>query len=138
MANPTLHDDLGKLVLRLTLGGLMLPHGVHKLGTGVGRLADNVANHGLPRFVAYGVYVGEVIAPLLIIVGLATRPAAAVFAFNMVVAVWLAHAADVFTLNPRSGGYALELQALYMLGAVAVALLGAGRFAVLRGNKWWS
>ena len=51
-------------------------------------------------------------------------------AFPLVfVAVWLAHTADLFHLA-KGGGYALELQTLYFVGAVAIALLGPGRYAV--------
>jgi putative oxidoreductase len=47
----------------------------------------------------------------------------------MVVAVLLVHTAQLgeFTKN---GGWALELQGFYLFTAVAVALLGAGRFSV--------
>ncbi len=129
-------DDLGRLVLRVTVGGLMVFHGVSKLGHGIGGIVTNVVNHGLPTLFAYGVYVGEVVAPILVVIGLFTRPAAVVIAFTMIVAVWLAHAGDVFALG-KGGGWALELQAFYALTAVVVALLGAGRFSVRRGKSRW-
>src|SRR5262249_28198277 len=114
--------------------GLMLFHGVAKLIHGVGGIKDAVVAHGLPTAVAYGVYVGEVIAPILIVIGYMTRPAAWVFAFNMVVAVLLAHTGQLFSVSPQGGGYALELNALYLFGAVAIALLGAGRHSVSHGR----
>src|SRR5690349_19512618 len=115
--------DLGKLLLRVNVAGLMLFHGAGKLAHGVSGIGDSLANHGLPRAFGYGVLVGEVVAPLLIILGIYTRPAALVLAFNMVVAVLLAHTGDLFKLG-RGGGYALELQAFYLVGAIAIALLG--------------
>ncbi len=48
--------DLGKLIIRLTLGGLMLFHGIAKLLNGVGFIEGELASHGLPTFLAYGVY----------------------------------------------------------------------------------
>ena len=132
----TVREDAGKLVLRVTIAGLMLFHGVSKLTHGIGGIIANVDKRGLPHAFAYGVYIGEVIAPLLIIAGFYTRPAALVLAFNMVVAVWLAHSADVFTLG-KGGQWGIELQALYGFGAVAVALLGAGRYSVTRGKGKW-
>lgn len=129
-------EDTGRLVLRLAIGGLMLFHGVSKLSHGVARIGDNLARHGLPRFVSLGVYVGEVIAPLLLIAGIGTRPAAAIVAFNMVVAIALSHPADVFKLG-TGGAWAVELPMLYMLGAIAIALLGAGKFSVSRGKGRW-
>ena len=84
---------------------------------------------GLPAFVAYGVYFGEVVAPVLIIVGWYSRIASAITAVNMLFAVALAHRADLFKLA-ESGGYALELQAFYLIVAVALALMGPGRFSI--------
>jgi putative oxidoreductase len=110
----------------------MFLHGVSKIHSGVGRIAEGVVAHGLPRAVAYGVYLGEFVAPLLVLLGLWTRPAALVIAFDMMVAVWLVHAGDLAHLG-RTGGYALELQALYFIGAICIALLGAGRYSVSRG-----
>lgn len=82
------HDDAGKLLLRLAVGGLMLFHGIHKLIDGVDGISGMLAAQGLPGFIAYGVLVGEVVAPCLLILGVLTRPAALVLAFTMVVA-WL-------------------------------------------------
>jgi putative oxidoreductase len=87
-----------------------------------------VEKAGLPGPFGYLVYVGEVLAPLLLIVGLWTRAAAAVIAINMVVAVYLVHMHELFTLS-NTGGWALELQGFYFLTALAVMLLGAGRFS---------
>jgi uncharacterized membrane protein YphA (DoxX/SURF4 family) len=122
-------SDLGKLVLRLTLGVLMLLHGVGKISSGAVAIQGLMTRMGLPPGLGYLVYVGEVLAPLLLIVGLWTRPAALLVAINMVVAVLLVHTAQLgeFTKN---GGWALELQGFYLFTAVAVALLGAGRFSV--------
>lgn len=76
--------DAGKLALRLTFGGLMLFHGVAKIQHGVGWIAGALQEQGLPAFIAYGVFVGEILAPILIILGLFTRPAALVYAFTLV------------------------------------------------------
>jgi putative oxidoreductase len=122
-------DDVGKLILRLTLGGLLILHGIHKIQHGIGGIEDLVTAKGLPGFVAYGVYVGEVLAPALLIVGFLTRFAGLAVAINLGVAVWLAHTGLLGQFS-RSGGYALELQALYLLGGLALLFLGGGRFSV--------
>lgn len=122
-------EDTGKLVLRLALGVLMLLHGISKVVNGVDGIVGMVTGLGLPAAVAYGVYLGEVIGPLLVIVGLYTRVGALLIAGNMLFALLLAHRAELFTLAP-TGGWALELQAMFLFGAVAVLLLGAGRFSV--------
>jgi putative oxidoreductase len=122
-------DDFGKLVLRLSLGGLLLFHGVHKILTGIDPIRSMIGSHGLPDYLAFGVYAGEVLAPVLIILGLFTRIGGALVVVNMIVALLLVHMGMLFGLD-STGGYALELQALYLFGGLAVALLGAGRIAI--------
>lgn len=121
--------DLGKLLLRVTLGGLLLVHGYTKLGAGVDWIGGMLQQAGLPAFLAYGVYVGELVAPLLLVAGVWTRAAATVIVVNMLFAVGLVHLGDFGKLT-QVGAWALETQALYLFGAAAVALLGAGRLAV--------
>jgi putative oxidoreductase len=122
-------EDLGKLILRLTVAILMLLHGVAKILEGVGGISGMLQDIGLPGELAYGVYVGEVAAPLLVIIGFYARIAALVMALNMVAAVYLAHLEDIFALG-RGGGWAIELQAFFLFTALAVALIGPGRFSV--------
>jgi putative oxidoreductase len=125
-------EDFGRLILRLVVGGLMLLHGIGKLRHGIGPVSSSVSSHSLPHFVAYGVYLGELVAPLFVLVGIFTRPAAAVIAIDMLFAVWLKHSGELFRLG-SAGGYALELQLLYFAGAVAIALFGSGRYALNGG-----
>ena len=61
--------------------------------------------------------------------GLYTRPAAWIIVINMLVALWLVHTKDLLVIG-KTGGWALELQGMFLFGAVAVALLGAGRLSV--------
>ena len=130
------YDDLGKLLLRVVLAALLLFHGVSKLLGGVGFITGMLEKMGLPGAIGYLVYVGEIIAPLLILFGVWTRPAALVIAGNMIVAVLLVHTAEFFTMS-NTGGWALELQGMFFFAALAVALLGAGRYSVGgRAGKW--
>ncbi|MFN3788767.1 DoxX family protein [Massilia sp.] len=122
-------DDEGKLLLRAALAIILLFHGVSKLAGGIGPIVGMVQGAGLPAVFAYGVYIGEVVAPLLILVGLFTRASALVVVVNMIVAILLAHSAQFFTLN-ETGGWALELQGMFIAAALAVALLGAGRYSL--------
>ena len=82
-------------------------------------------------------YVGEIVAPLLMIAGLYTRAAAGVVVINMLVAFGLVHMADFFALT-KQGGWALELQGMYLFTAIAVALLGAGRYSVGGDRGRWN
>ena len=127
-------NDLGLLVLRLTMGGLMLFHGVHKLTHGVGFIGDMLAGMGLPSFIAYGALLGEVVASLMLIIGLWTRLAAVVFAGNRVVAILMVHLPQFFAVDPMTGGWTVELPMLYLLGAGALCLTGGGRYALTRGS----
>lgn len=122
-------DDAGKLVLRAALAIILLFHGYAKLTGGIGFVGDMLAKAGAPAALGYLVYVGEVLAPLMILAGIFTRPAALVVAINMVVAVLLVHTGQFFTIN-ETGGWALELQGMFLIGALAVALLGAGRYSL--------
>ncbi|MBT1119407.1 DoxX family protein [Stutzerimonas nitrititolerans] len=122
-------DDMGKLVLRLSVGVLMLLHGIFKLQNGVGGIAGMLGSQGLPGFLAYGVYLGEVVGPVLVIIGLYTRVGAVLIIGNMLVALALAHSQELFSLGSM-GGWELELQGMFLFGAVAIALLGAGKYSV--------
>lgn len=125
----------GLLILRLSVGGLMLIHGLSKALNGIGFIEGLMSNMGFPSFLAYGVYIGEIIAPILILIGFRARLAALVLAFNMVVAVGLVHTGELFKLGEQ-GGYALELQAFYLFGALALFCTGAGKLAVSTKSKW--
>jgi putative oxidoreductase len=133
----TSFDDFGKLILRVALALLLLFHGISKMIGGVGFVSGMLAKAGLPAGLGYLVYIGEVIAPLMILFGVWTKAAAAVVAINMIVAVLLVHTAQFFTLS-QTGGWALELQGLYFIGAVVVALQGAGRYSVGGETGRWN
>ena len=71
-----MNESTGKLILRVTLGFLILLHGISKLMNGVDWLDGMLADAGLPAFLKYGVYVGEVLAPLARHRRLSTRASA--------------------------------------------------------------
>ena len=116
------HPVAGFFLLRWAVAGLMLMHGISKLLGGLAPIEGMLAKAGLPAFIAYGALIGEVVAPLLVLANVMVAPAALVMAFNIVVAVALAHASQLFTLG-KSGGWALELQGLYFFGSLAIALM---------------
>ncbi|MDY1036535.1 DoxX family membrane protein [Enterobacteriaceae bacterium RIT714] len=134
--NKTLmHEDFGKLLLRLAVGGLMLFHGLHKLFGGVGFISGMLVAKGLPGFIAYGVLIGEVVAPVLIVLGILTRPAALVLAFTMVVAWLMVGTGKTFALD-AVGAWAIESLVYFFIGALAVAFIGAGRYALANDPAW--
>lgn len=126
-----LHNDaLGKLILRLAVGGMILLHGIAKLlnPDSLNWIGNQLAGQGLPTFLAYGVLIGELVAPVMVIVGWQARLGGVLMVINMLVAVFLVHSHQLFTLT-RSGGWSLELQGLFLFGAIAIVLLGSGRMA---------
>ena len=122
-------NDLGKLILRLTLGVLILLHGIAKISGGIAGVEKMLEGAGLPSFIAPGVYVGEVLAPLLVILGFYARVGAVLIVVNMLFAILLAHRADLLLLT-KTGGWALELQAFFLFTALALTLIGPGRFGI--------
>lgn len=115
------HPKAAIALLRITLALLMLLHGWAKIRHGIGGIERMVEAAGAPGWLAYAVYIGEVAAPLLLLAGLWVVPAALVIAINMVVAIALVHTSQLLSLQ-SSGGWALELQALLLVSALAVAM----------------
>jgi len=127
--NSPLLDDIGKLIFRVGFGVLFLMHGIHKVMHGIDGIESMVVNAGLPAEVAYGVYVGEILAPILIIVGWHARIGAILTAITMAFAFYLAHSHEFFELTAH-GGWQLELQGMFLLASVAIALSGPGRISL--------
>lgn len=132
MALAVTNDAVGKLILRLALGLLMLFHGVSKLmhasGT-VERIGAQLASAGLPPALVYGVFIGELLAPLMILFGVYARIGGLIVVINMVFAVLLVHTGQLLSLT-KTGGWALELQAFYFFTGLALLFLGSGKLAV--------
>lgn len=123
-------EKAGKFILRVALGVIVLLHGIAKLKGGIDPITGMVTAQGLPAFLAYGVYAGEVIAPVMLILGFYARLGGALVAINMLVALFLVHRADLFTINPQSGGWAIEFQALLLFSAITVMLIGPGKAGI--------
>jgi putative oxidoreductase len=131
MEIPFKSDALGKLLLRLTLGILMSFHGISKLmnpARTLETMSGLLTAAGLPTYLAYGVFVGEVLAPVLIILGIYSRIGGLIVVINMIFALLLAHSAQLLSLT-KTGGWALELQGFYLLTGLALFFLGSGKIA---------
>ena len=130
--NPLFVDDVGKFTLRLTLGVLILLHGIHKIlyPAALGFIGSRLADLGLPHGMAYLVYVGEVVGPLMLILGVYSRIGGLLVAINMIFALVLAHATQLLSLSPKSGGWSVELEGIYLLCGLTVLMLGSGKVAV--------
>jgi len=125
-----MNESTGKLILRVTLGVLILLHGIGKLRSGIDPIGDALEANGLPVVFKYGVYVGELLAPLLLILGYYARIGAWLIAVNMLFAIGLMHWGQLFAIEPQSGGLALEKQYMFFFAAIALALMGPGRHSI--------
>ena len=123
------NSDIGKLLLRLIVGTMMLFHGFDKIVNGISGVKHLTTNGGLPEFIAYGVYVGEVIVPILILLGLYARIASLFLAFNMVMAIYLAYADKLFELG-KHGAPLIELPLFYLVLSLCIFFLGSGKYSV--------
>ena len=123
------------MIIRVSVGLMMLSHGIAKIKNGVAGIGSAFANVGLPEFLGYTVYIGEVLAPVMLILGLRTRIAGALLAFTMVVAVALAHVEDI-TFISDYGAWGIETQGFYFFTGLALALSGGGRYSISKTNKW--
>jgi len=130
MGLSSLDANTGKLIVRLSVGCLMLFHGIAKImhPASLDFISGMLASNNLPGVLAYGVYIGEVIAPLMVIVGYQARIGGLLMAVNMVFAIFLAHSGEIFSTT-QHGGWAIELQIFYLMSSLAVVFLGSGRLA---------
>lgn len=130
------NKDLELLILRLSVGLLMLPHGIHKLlnSGALGYIQSLLEAKGLPAFISYGVFVGEIIAPLLIVIGFRTRISALVLAATGLMILFLEYD-NLFALT-QYGGWVAELAGLFLFGALSLAFTGGGKYALSTNNQW--
>ncbi|HZN45078.1 MAG TPA: DoxX family protein [Nitrospiraceae bacterium] len=128
------------LILRLTLGLVMFPHGAQKLlgwfgGFGFdGTMGFFTQKMGLPWIIAFLVIMGEFFGSLALIVGFFTRFVAASFVVIMVGAITTSHLPHGFFMNwsgqQQGEGYEYHLLVIGM--SVALMLTGAGQLSVDR------
>lgn len=129
----TFRTDLSLLLLRVSTGSLMFLHGLYKLQNGHDKIGSMLVSAGLPEYIKYGVPVGEVVAPILMILGFFTVPSALIIAFTMMASIYLVFWDKLFTLS-QNGGWVIELNALYLVACLAIALMGPGKFSLGKGK----
>lgn len=129
------YSNTSLLLARIAVAFPMLFYGLDKAIHGFGWIDDSLAALGLPSFLSYGVLVGEIVAPLAMLIGFRTRIASGIFFINTLVAFLVARTGDIFVLN-SFGGWSLDLLFMFMMGAVILALNGAGKWAVSTNSDW--
>jgi putative oxidoreductase len=133
-------DGWTGLVLRLTLGLVMFPHGAQKLlglygGFGFnGTMGFFTQQMGMPWLVAFLVIIGESFGSVALLVGFLTRFTAASFGVIMLGAVTMVHLPHGFFMNwsGKQQGEGYEYHLLVIGIAVALLITGAGRWSADR------
>lgn len=121
--------DLGILVLRVSIGGLMLFHGIAKIINGHGAVKGILAQNGWPEFLWLGVPVTEIIAPLLLILGVFTRLSGLGIVVVMICTLFLAFGWSAFAIG-EYGGLVAELNLLYLGGGLTLFFTGGGKYRI--------
>jgi len=125
-----LDSDIGKLIIRISISLLMLFHGIRKWNEGLGHIQELLTVVHMPEFLAYGVYLGQLLVPALLIVGLYTRLASIYYVGTMIFAIFLVYRAEIFVLEPKTGGMRIELPLLHLFAGAALVFLGAGKYSL--------
>jgi putative oxidoreductase len=132
--------DIAVLILRLTLGGMILAHGMNKLFgggriPGTARWFDSI---GMKPGVlnAWAAALTEVGCGVLLIVGLITPLACAALVALMVVAIVTVHRKNGFFVF--NAGQGIEYCLMIALVAIALGGLGAGRWSLDHAFHVWT
>jgi putative oxidoreductase len=117
-------NEIGALILRVTLGSLFLIHGIVKFQGGIENIVGWFESIDLPGFMAYGVALVEIIGGVALIIGLATRFISALFAILMIGAILKVKLSVGLLGNSQMAGYELDL-----------AFLVIAIYLVINGSK---
>jgi putative oxidoreductase len=118
-----IHVSIASLVLRLGMSIPMMTHGwpkVVRAWEGNWKFGDPLGL-GEPVTLALAIF-SEFICSLLLIIGFKTRFFALFPAFTMVVATFIVHVDDPWKKQ--------ELPILFLIGFLAICLLGGGRYSL--------
>jgi putative oxidoreductase len=124
----------GVLLLRLTLGGVLLSHGLLKLlGFSLSGTVEFFDSLGVPGYLAYPVVIGEIGGGLLLILGLFSRWISLALLPILFGALWV-HSGNGWLFSSTGGGW--EFPLVLVLLALIQALLGNGAYALRWPVKW--
>ncbi len=126
-------NSLFPLVLRLSLGGVILPHGYLKITDYGQTVAHLTHDYGLPYLIAFLVVIIEFFAPLFLLAGAASRLMALLIGAIMVGALPY-HWSHGFFMNwfGHQAGEGIEFHLLALGLALAIVLEGSGKYSVDR------
>jgi len=111
------------LMLRLALGGLMIPHGYHKLINFASMSSKFADPFHIGSSVSLGLAIfSEFFCAVFILLGLFTRLACIPLILNMAVAVFYAHKGDFFNTGEKA--------TLYLFCFIALLFMGPGKVSM--------
>lgn len=119
----TLQANIGLALLRIVPSVMMLTHGIpkfNKLISGNFEFGDPIGIGATPSL--FLSVIGEVICPILIIIGLKTRIMAIPPAITMLIAGFIVHSDDPFGTKEKA--------LMYLVIFIAIILLGPGKFSI--------
>lgn len=136
------NGNISLLIVRLSLGILLLFHGVRTIRYGMSSLEQLLAKD-IPDYVAYsvyfgeiyGVYIGEIVAPLMIVLGFRTRLAGLLLLINMLVIILIAQPHVIIAIT-GSSTWKLESTGFYLAGSLILLLSGGGKYSLSHSKKW--
>lgn len=124
------NSDIGLLIVRIALGGIIFFHGFNKIVHGIADQWAILEDHGIPGVFIYFVYVSEVIAPVLVVLGILTRVANLTIIATMIV---IFYALPYPIGLDEHGAMNIESQLYFLLLSVALFFTGPGKY-VLKTN----
>lgn len=123
---------LGWPLVRFVAGAMLAVHGWNKVTGDMGAFAGHLDKMGMPipTVAAWLSALAELVGGAFMAIGLFARPAGFVVAFNMIVALLLAHAGDIPKIGSGAEGVRAEYPLLLAAVGLATMLRGAGGFSV--------
>ena len=114
----SLKTDLGLLILRVAGAGMLLTHGIPKIGRLFG---EGPIQFGDPIGIGAGpslflITFAEVVCAAMVLIGFKTRWATIPVVIGMLVAAFIAHAADPFGTKEKALLFAAIFLALFFTG----------------------
>ena len=122
--------DLGILFARLGLGVCLFMHGFAKISHSIDGVKGILAKVGLPEIMAYGSYVGEVIAPIMIILGIFSRIGALLVIGTSLTIMYAYHGLGNLLELTNVGGFKAEILYLYIALSLCIIFNGSGKYAI--------
>lgn len=116
-------SDWSLLILRIGYAGMMLTHGIPKINMlfeSPIKFADPLGLGETTTLIL--TIIGEVVAPVLILIGFKTKLASIPAIITMVVAAFVVHANDPIDVKEKA--------LLYLIAFIAIFMQGAGKFSV--------